>query len=216
MHCIRRRAATPGPPGSDAIGQALDAALPGYWSVQRLELTEPVDYGFLVSKVGPKLAESPSVLRMLTARLPSINQWATQVESYSSEKGKYKAKNVLGAAAEDCTSYKTSWLPNGSGTHSIRVAFETPVLLPTVTVHEVGVAAFVRKLTLWGPEGEATEYEVEDPMIGCGGAAKFRLYQHPAPVLAVTVTIEWTGDEAIDAISLTGIPIATPKEGGES
>ena len=133
--------------------------------------------------------------------------------------GYYEAAHVPGAAdVEDCgNSYQKAWRPRyGETTVSIRVAFETPVLLPTVTVHEVGGAAFVRKLTLWGPEGEATEYEVEDPMIGCGGAAKFRLYQHPAPVLAVTVTIAWTEDEAVDAISLTGIPIATPKEGSES
>ena len=53
------------------------------------------------------------------------------------------------------------------------------------------------------------------PTIGCGGAAEFCLYQHPAPVLAVTVTTTWTEDrydDAIDSISLTGIPIATPLE----
>ena len=31
-------AATPDPPGTDAIGETLGAAMPGYWTVQRLEL----------------------------------------------------------------------------------------------------------------------------------------------------------------------------------
>ena len=181
---------------------------------------EPILLTFLVSKVGPKLAASPTVLRMLTARLPSIEQWAAEVESYSSEhSGRFDAAHVLGAAdAESCNSFdQEAWRPyRPSGTHSIRVAFETPVLLPTVTVHEVGGVAFVRKLTLWAPEGESTAYDVEDPMFGCGGAAKFRLYQHPTPVVAVTVTIEWSDDEAIDAILLAGIPIVTSNESGES
>ena len=181
---------------------------------------EPILLTFLVSKVGPKLSESPSVLRMLTAALPSIDQWAAQVESYSSQIGQYEAKRALGAPdLQNCGySYQKAWKRRNTSdkTPSIRVAFKTPVLLPTVTVHERDGTGFVRKLTLWAPEGEATEYEVKDPMIGCGGAAKFRLYQHPTPVLAVTVTIAPTKEETIDAISLTGIPIATPKEGGES
>ena len=180
---------------------------------------EPSLLTFLVSKVGPKLAESPSVLRMLTAALPSIDQWAARLESYSSEKtASYGPSGVLGAAdaENNCAeTYEKTWLPDYSDeTPSVRVAFEIPVLLPTVTVHEVNGVGFVHKLTLWGPDGEATEYEVKDPMIGCGGAAKFRLYQHPAPVLAVTVTTtrpENNYKEAIDAISLTGIPLLTPK-----
>ena len=182
---------------------------------------EPILLTFLVSKVGPKLAENPSVLRMLTASLPSIDQWAAQVESYSSQDNHSNASGALGAAdGQVCeSSYddeykKKGWRSYGGNdkTPSIRVAFKTPVLLPTVTVYETMSTGFVRKLTLWGPDGEATEYEVKDPMIGCSGAAKFHLYQHPAPVLAVTVaTAARKYNEMIDAISLTGIPVVTPK-----
>ena len=84
--------------------------------------------------------------------------------------------------------------------------------MPSVSVHEEMGTGFVRKLVLWSPEGQATEYTIEDPMIGCGGVAQFRLYQYPAPVLEVTVIIEKSDNrygEAIDAISLRGVPIAT-------
>ena len=38
-------AASREPPGADAIGETLGAAMPGYWTVERLDLTPPVDYG---------------------------------------------------------------------------------------------------------------------------------------------------------------------------
>ena len=105
-----------------------------------------------------------------------------------------------------------------SGTQSIQVGFDVPVLIPRVSVHEEHGSGFVRKLVLWSPEGQATEYTVEDPMIGCGGVAQFRLYEDPAPVLEVTVFIERSDEglgEAIDAISLSGVPITTRIAGGE-
>ena len=38
-------AATTDPPGPDVVGQTIGAMLPGYWTVQSLQLTGPVDYG---------------------------------------------------------------------------------------------------------------------------------------------------------------------------
>ena len=182
---------------------------------------EPVLLTFLVRKLAPEMAQKPDLLRMLTANLPSVDQWATGLVSYSSEF--YPAANVLGPADAkkrcDKYAYQQSWVANESpATQSIQVGFDSAVLIPKVSVHEEMSTGFVRKLVLWSPEGEATEYTVEDAMIGCGGVAQFRLYQHPSPVLEVTVFIEKSDsdyNEAIDAISLSGVPITTRIGDGE-
>ena len=177
---------------------------------------EPVLLTFLVGKLAPKMAQKPDLLRMLTANLPSVDQWATRLVSYSSQW--YAATNVLGAADVkkrcDAGAYNQSWVvtKDFSGTQSIQVGFDAPVLIPRVSVHEEHGTGFVRKLVLWSPEGQATEYTVDDPAIGLCGVAQFRLYEHPAPVLEVTVVIERSDEylaEAIDAISLSGVPITT-------
>ena len=134
---------------------------------------------FVLGTVGPKLAGNPTTLQMLSARLPAIEQWASGVESNSSSTGhRYKSKNALGAPNNTgCRLDRDQgWKPRSNDkTPSIRVRFEDPVLLPTVTVHQAGGAGFVRKLTLWGPGGEQAEYEVKDTMTGCRGASRFRL-----------------------------------------
>ena len=176
---------------------------------------KPTLLTFVLSKAGPKLADNPSILEMLTARLPSIEQWASAVESSSSLSSSHtRSKNALGEP-----NGKGCKLRSGQGwkhrsndkTPSIRVRFEHPVLLPTVTIHEASGAGFVRKLTLWGPGGEATEYEVKDTMTGCRGAARFRLYQHAGAVVAVSVWVDPGTRGGIDAIALAGIPVGGPE-----
>ena len=65
----------------------------------------------------------------------------------------------------------------------------------------------------WGQAAayEATEYEVEDTMTGCGGTARFRLYQHAGPVVGVSVWVDPGTKGGIDAIALAGIPIDASK-----
>ena len=43
--CLTSEAATPDAPSTDAVPTVLEEALPGFWSVHRLVLSEPVDYG---------------------------------------------------------------------------------------------------------------------------------------------------------------------------
>ena len=185
---------------------------------------DPILLTFLVGKIGPKLAESPTVLRMLTSSLPSVTQWADRVVGHSSTAAsEYEPDFALGAAdaGQPCEDPRESaWRPDHRDKiRSIHVAFNTPVLLPKVAIHEAGnVSGFVRKLILWGPEGESTEYAVKDPVMACGGVAQFRLYKHPDPVLEVAVIIDkteaYSNDESIDAISLTGVPVLIPGQKG--
>ena len=176
---------------------------------------KPTLLGFVLGKVGPRFSDNPATLQMLTARLPSIEQWASAVESYSSTPHHgNEAKTVLGAPDSD-----RCMLGSGQGwkhrrndkTPSIRVRFDDPVLLPTVTVQQARASGFVRKLTLWGPGGEATQYEVKDTMTGCGGAARFPLYQHPGTVIAVSVWVDPGTKGGIDAIGLAGVPVRGPE-----
>ena len=48
-------------------------------------------------------------------------------------------------------------------------------------------------------------------MTGCRGASRFRLYQHPGAVVAVSVWVDSGTKGGIDAIALAGIPIDAPK-----
>ena len=176
---------------------------------------KPTLLAFVLGKAGPRLATSPSTVQMLTTRLPSIDQWASTVESVSSSSGRQnRSKNTLGAPNNTGCKLDRGqgWKPRSNDeTPSIRVRFEDAVLLPTVTVHQAGGAGFVRKLTVWGPGGEKAEYEVQDTMTGCRGASRFRLYQHPGAVVAVSVWVDAGTRGGIDAIGLAGIPVGGPE-----
>ena len=176
---------------------------------------DPILLSFVLGKAGPKLAERPTTLQMLTARLPSIEQWASTVESVtSSSTSDTRSKYALGAPNNTGCKLRSGqgWRHGGHDKRpAIRVRFEHPVLLPAVTVHQAGRAGLVKRLTVWGPGGEKTEYEVEDTMTGCRGASRFRLYQHPGAVVAVSVWVDSGTKGGIDAIALAGIPIDAPK-----
>ena len=185
----------------------------------------------------PAFAADTELRDTILAAVPAVDQWASGV--VEATPGRYSDRSapgyVIGAPrVEDCRrpDRETVWEVNDQvfpeargGEKILRVVFADPVVAPTVTVIETGRSlGGVKRLMLFGPDGLRTEYTVDRPygVSTCPNASDFPLHAHPAPVTGVAVVVDgnWGRDTegrlfegpAIDAVRLTGLPMATGRE----
>ena len=150
--------------------------------------------------------------------LPLSRQWASRVVRASLDRSTHVApKWALGEpVGVGCNGRdnRTHWVPasQDDGLHSIRVAFDEPVLFPQIEVHEVSTPGFVSRIHLADGDGNETAYDVEDELVHCPGISTFDLHEHPGPVSEVEVVVNTERQlrtyERVDAIALIGVPLA--------
>ena len=174
---------------------------------------DPATLGFVLEALGPRLGESAKLRSIVANALPMAEQWANEIVGFSAQQGTYStAAAALGAPDTDhCQGTSTIWSTKDPEptVEWLRVRFETPVLMPTVTVAERRQTGLVTALSLWDRDGIETRYEVDDQEAGCKRDAKFELPEHAGFVRGVTVWVQTKENTSwgVDAVGITGLTI---------